>query len=481
MTVRKRGRLEASIARGMGGGRTGKSLFRPEMGKRRSKTIRSALWLATLAAAGPALAHMADGQPAAGPSASHLSTAQMFALADRARDRGDYLTAEQAYRALAANPDADMRSEARFRLAMMLADREHRYRDAAVELRRILDEKPDAGRVRLELARIDARLGRVKEAARELRAAEAGGLPPEVEQMVRFYAQALDTQRPAGGSIELLVAPDSNVNRATASNTLGTVIGDFTLNRDARAHSGVGAAVRGQAYARLAVSNRTSLLARLSGSANLYRASQFDDVVLAPQVGPEFDWGRDKLSLGAGPAWRWYGMRPYTTSLAASADWQHRIGPRGQLRIGATAAHIGNRFDRLESSDAASLTVGVDRAFSSRFGGGVQISANRQDAREPGYATAGGSIGAYLFHELGRTTVAANLGYSHLEADRRLALFPERRVDNGFSGVISGIFRQVRIGAISPVIRLRYERNVSRIQLYDYRRFAGELGLATAF
>ena len=74
---------------------------------------------------------------------------------------------ETAYRALAGDPDIELRSEARFRLALMLADRMGRVRDAAVELRRILDERPDAARVRLELARMDAMLGRLGAAERE--------------------------------------------------------------------------------------------------------------------------------------------------------------------------------------------------------------------------------------------------------------------------------------------------------------------------
>ena len=442
--------------------------------------------LAALVAAGsasPALTQAPStvDPPARNPAATRLTIVQMFALADAARDRADYATAQNAYRALATNPDVDLRSEARFRLALMLADREHLYREAAIELRHILDEKPGAGRVRLELARIDAQLGHISDAARELRAAQAGGLPPTVEQAVRFYAQALDTRRPVGGSIEFALAPDTNVNRATASGTLATVIGDFTLNRDARAHSGLGATMRGQGFARLSLSDHASLLARLSGSADLYRTAAYDDIVLAPQIGPEFSVSGDKISLSAGPAWRWYGQRLYTTSLAASGDWQRAIGRRGQLRVNATFAHIANHYDRRESGDAISLAVGVDRAFSARFGGGLQLSGNRQDARDPGYATAGGGIGAYLFRELGQTTVAANLSYSHLEADQRIALFTARRVDDDFTVGMSGTFRQIRIGSISPLIRLRYERNASRVILYDYRRLAGELGIATAF
>src|SRR5690606_28048218 len=118
--------------------------------------------------------------------------AELFTFADAARDAGDFATAETAYRALAGNPDIELRSEARFRLALMLAHRMGKVREAAVELRAILDEKPRTARVRLELARLHAMLGNNAAAEREFRAAEAAGLPPEVERMVRFYANALN-------------------------------------------------------------------------------------------------------------------------------------------------------------------------------------------------------------------------------------------------------------------------------------------------
>src|SRR3546814_4855322 len=98
---------------------------------------------------------------------------------------------------------------------MMLADDLERYSEAAIECRRILDDKPDVARVRLELARMQAMLGNLTAARKELRAAEAAGLPPEVEQIVRFYSRALDARKPVGGSVKVALAPDSNINRAT--------------------------------------------------------------------------------------------------------------------------------------------------------------------------------------------------------------------------------------------------------------------------
>ena len=51
------------------------------------------------------------------------------------------------------------------------------------------------------------------------------------------------------------MAPDSNINHATRSDTLGTVLGDFDIDQASKAKSGVGLSVRGQAYRRFAIGN----------------------------------------------------------------------------------------------------------------------------------------------------------------------------------------------------------------------------------
>jgi len=412
--------------------------------------------------------------------ARNLNAAQMFAFADAARDRGDFRTAEAAYRALSQHGELQLRSEARFRLAMMLADHEHRYRDAAVEFRKILDENPHAARVRLELARMDALLGEAASAQRELRAAAADGLPPEVAQTVRFYANALDARRRTGGSFELALAPDSNVNRATRATSLSSSGGDWLLSEDARARSGVGLALRGQGFARAPLSSRVNLLGQLSGQASLYRHSKFNDIIVSPQLGPEIYSGKDKLALLAGPAWRYYGGKPYTRSIALSESWQHPLGARSQLRLDGAFADIDNRRNDLEDGQSYSLALAIDHAFSARFGGGVQLSGGRQTARDAGYATASGGINGFLYRDTGRTTFVLGLGYSHLEADKSLSFFA-RRVDDRFTANLSGTFRMLRLGAWAPVARLLYERNRSTFTLYDYSRIAAEFGVSTAF
>lgn len=422
--------------------------------------------------------HVAEPQS---QQSMELSAAQLFDFAKQAQAADDVEAARTAYLALAENPDIEIRTEARFRLAMMLAEKGKNYREAAVLLREILDEKPNAARVRVELARIQALMGNLGAAERELRAAQAAGLPPEIEPLVRFYAQALGARKPFGGSLEVTFAPDSNVNRATRSETLGTVIGNFDLSRDARETSGLGLSLRGQAYVRAAVDPHVDILLRASGAARLYRDGEFDDYATSFQAGPQFLSGTDRISLAGLVGWRWYGREPYEFSYGLTGNLQHPLGKRAQMRVDGAVTRSEDRRSSLRDADRYSLSVGIDRAFTSSFGGGVHASGLRQAARDPGYSTVGGGIGGYLFVEMGKVTSVLSIKYDYLEADKRLFLYPKRRVDNRYEVGVSATLRKFRVGSFAPILKLSFERNTSTIELYDYKRIAGEVGITAAF
>jgi hypothetical protein len=426
---------------------------------------------------GPSSADRSEGESAS----ATLSATQVFALADAARMRRDFGTAETAYRALTQDRDVEIRTEARFRLGMMLGDELHRYADAAIEFRRILDDKPATARVRLELARMQAMLGNLGAARRELRAAEATGLPPAVEQLVRFYSRALNAKKPVGGSIQVALAPDSNINRATRSDTLGTVIGDFTLDDDAQARSGIGLDLQGQGYLRLDIGSDAALLVRASGRGSLYREAEFNDMTLGLQAGPQFSSGKDQVTFSFGPSWRWYGGNPYSVTIGGNASLQHPVGKRGQIRLDGGVGHVSNKRNALQTAHNFTASAGLDRAFSARLGGGVQVYGFREAARDPGYSLASGGASAYLFREMGRTTLVGSLGYSHLEADERLFLYPKRRVEDRFTSSVAATLRALSLGSFAPLVRLTWERNRSSIEIYDYRRVAAEFGVTSAF
>jgi thioredoxin-like negative regulator of GroEL len=450
------------------------------------RVIRSsqlALALASIAAPAVACAQDVTAQSSdpAPQEGVQMTASQLFAYADEARDAGDFDTAENAYRALMQDVDPEYRIEARFRLAEMFAKKQGKLREAATLYREILDEKPDATGVRLELASALAAMGDLDAAGREFRAAQASGLPPEVERLVRFYARALSSPNRFGGGLEVALAPSNNINRATGSDTLGTIIGDFIIDENAKAKSGVGLSVRGQAFYRPPLSSTADLLLRISSSADLYKEKRFDDIVLQAEVGPQFRLGADRLSVSATAAHRWFGMNSYSTSFGGSGNFQHPLGKRAQLRLDASAIRSNNQVNSLQDSTRYSASAAVDRAFTQSFGGGVQLSGTREVSADPGYSTAQGGVSTYMFREIGQTTAVLNLSYSHLEADKRLFIYPERRKDDRFAASVSGTFRALKVGTFAPLLRLSYERNVSTIEIYDFSRFGAEIGVTAAF
>src|SRR5687768_12642025 len=99
----------------------------------------------------------------------------MFGVAGLLISQGRYEEAKRILRLLESNPNRDVQNEARFRRATVLI-KEKRPAEAAVLLRRIVDDRPDAAPARLHLASALQAMGDERAASRELRALRSGDL-----------------------------------------------------------------------------------------------------------------------------------------------------------------------------------------------------------------------------------------------------------------------------------------------------------------
>ena len=382
--------------------------------------------------------------------------------------------------ALAKDPELAIRNEARFRLAM-LAMRHRDWTRAGLYLRAILDEEPTAQRARVELARVQAEMGDLEAARRTLREAQAGELPPEVARVVERFSAALRDRKPFGATFQLAIAPDSNVNRATRSDTLGTVLGEFDLDEDAQESSGIGLSLKTEGYYRLPLSDRSSLLARAGFWGNFYRTSRFDDMVGFASFGPEFALQRGRANLSLGARRRWFGGDPYADAFTVDFDWQRTAGPRAQVRVGIGYARTDNRLNDSQDGDELSAFASYERALSTRSGVSVTVGGMRQLARDPAYSLASVQLSATGWREFGSTTLFATASYQHLEADERLAIYPVRRRED-FARVSLGITnRKIEWQGFSPLVRIAFEKNWSPIEIYSFDRWSGEFGVVRAF
>lgn len=379
---------------------------------------------------------------------------------------------------LAQDPDPDVRNEARYRESLLL-EAKGRDREAAVLLRRIIDDKPNAVPVRLKLVTMLTKMGDQESAFRELRAIRSVDLPPQVARFVDRLAASLQATKPFGVQLEFALAPDTNINRATRSETLGTVFGDFELDQEAR--SGVGASIRGFAHARQGVTDNLNLLARLSGDASLYRHKEFNDIQLELAVGPELSLGRNRITAEVAAGQQWFAMKPYQRNFRIGASIARPVDSVSQVRLDLGMRRTDNRVNDLQDGRGLSLRARYERALSPQMIVSASIGGDRFKARDDAYSTRSWSAGLAAYRDIGRMTFSAGFDIGRLKADDRLALLPEAREDRFTRFYVGNLFRQFTFAGFAPMTRLIFERNKSSVEFYDYRRTRTEFGVSRAF
>jgi tetratricopeptide (TPR) repeat protein len=409
-----------------------------------------------------------------------LSPAQMFELADARRDAAAIGDAIAIYDALGQDPDPEIRTEARYRKGLMLADL-GRFIEAATAFRDLLAERPDVLAARLELARVLAAAGREAEARRELRQARAIGIPEDAATVVEQFATVLRSRRPYGISVEFGLAPDSNINRATEARTLDTIIAPLTLSPDARAQSGLGLRTAAQAFVRLPLATDLNLTPRLGLVASTFEDSQFNDGSASALVGLEWTRPTDRMSVSIGQTYRRFGGELYARTDTVVVEAMRPLGPRSQAIIAFSAARASYEANPLQDGELYDLSVAYERALDPRSGLSVAASVTRQAATDPGYATwaAGATVGVWRQTRWGE--VSGSLGLRRTEGDARLFLFPEARREWLASARVGATFRSLRFAGFTPTVRLIAEDNASTVGIYDYQRLAAEFGVSRSF
>lgn len=407
------------------------------------------------------------------------TAAQLFALADRLFKEGDIAGAASVLQALTQDKHPELRAEARFRLAA-LQEKMGDIAGAVRTLRELLSEQPSANRARLELARLLAAQGQSATARAEVAKAEANGLPPEVEQTVRRFSSGLQANKRRGLSLELSGGPDSNVNRATSSQYVDTIIAPFELDANARRQSGVGFSLGGQAFIRSSVLG-ADFIARAGGRADLFDKARFNDVQLTVDGGPELQASFGRVRVALLHERRWYGGNPYSQGAGASINWTKSLSRRAQLEL--SGSRVRQDVMRNSGQDGWRTSGAFDYSQALGASGGARLSLRYAslDARVRPESLRQFGVGLFLARSNRAGTLFGQADYTHTSGVEPLFLFGKIRRDRRLDLTIGAVFKNLTVAGFSPLLRIIHSRSRANISLYDYRRTRVDFGFLRSF
>jgi hypothetical protein len=413
------------------------------------------------------------------PQTASNTSASALAEAARLFATGQTVAARRLIDGLAA---ADEGGTERDFLDGMISYSAKDYRRAEAMFRRILDGNPRLVRVRLELART-LFMERKDDQADYHFSLAAGERPSAlVTHNITRFREAIRARRALRFNVEFGFAPDSNINSATDKETVDIYGLPFRLDPSARARSGTGRFVGGDASMRLNRSGKLPLYLGIYGRWTSYRDHQFDDAYAGVEAGPEFGVAGGQLRATAAGLMRWYGKRPLVSSFGLRADYEKLIG--GKWKIGGTLLVRHNDYAKRRDVDGwdVDASVSASRALGLTTLGFADAAITRGAANDRGQAYWRARVGVGVLKEVGwglrpqlRVDVSRQLN------DGPLAPFGERRQDLRLEGSFSIYKRDWNVEGFAPSLSATYTRNFSTLPIYGERRLRAEMRLTKAF
>ena len=192
---------------------------------------------------------------------------------------------------------------------------------------------PDWQRARLEFAYALFLSGRDDLAKHNFERALVGGVPTYVAANIRRVLLRMRSRRRWNGYFSFSIAPDTNINNATESETIELFGLPFFLSETARARSGIGLVFSGGGEYQHPLSEHWRWRLGLDGIRHEYPDGEFDQTYAAVRTGPRYLLSASaELSAQAVFGRRWLASRPYSDEVGLRLDPLWRINRRLTLQ-----------------------------------------------------------------------------------------------------------------------------------------------------
>lgn len=408
-----------------------------------------------------------------------LNEAQALVMAQR------YDEAKPMIAALATLPQ--YRFETRFLSGMVFAGTGN-HAAAAEQYKAILADDPSQTRVRLELGRAMLAMGHTASADKQFRiAGEDDELPEDVARTIRAVRDVIRASRAWRLNIDFGIVPDSNINNATAADTINILWGGgtlpVTLDERAKARSGVGQTASISAGVRLPVMENVSALVDFDSAGTNYGGTLYDDYQVQAASGAELRIGRSSVSLQAVGAQRWFAGRVASRQGGVKAGFQARLSNIDQLGVQLDFRRTDALFDPAYDGWQGAAYVTYERAVAKALyvsGGGFVrrdwLAADAYSSKEAGViAGLGGELRKGI-------TFGLSGSVSRAEFDSNIPVFSiDPRADWRFQARATLGTRSIRVLGFSPQVSGSYSRIDSNIPFFANDRLRFRFAVARYF
>jgi outer membrane protein len=439
-----------------------------------------------LAAILPPTAKVGDTRCVEGKCSIRMTASQLLSKAEQLVSEHRF---EEAAPLLAALENAPQLAMERDFLIGYSQIEKGQHQSAIKTFRRILADHPEQTRVRMELGRALMMSGKSLSAEHHFRlAAQDKSLPEDVARTVRATRNVLRQADHDSYSLDVGIAPDSNITNGTNADTvdisLGPIQVPLTLDEGARKKSGTGHFVSFAGSKRIGLKGETRLLIDTSSQATNYAGKSFDDIALELAAGPERDIGSDtRLSVQAIGSQRWYGGRSAATAYGVRAGLQTELSDTRRLGVALDARRTQSGFADAYSGWQFGGYASVEQVVSRRFIASATVFGRRDSLKAGSFANTefGGNLGIGGELPLG-LNASLSAGASRALYDQPLQfLSPEARQDWRLNARVNLGVRALRVAGFSPSVSYSYSQSLSSLLLYDSKRSRLRFALARYF
>ena len=358
--------------------------------------------------------------------------------------------------------------------------------------RSALSREPNSGRIRLELAEVLFKLGKLDEAQAELLTVQETKPPKQVQQNIdRFLAQTQIAKSPKpknwNGYITAGMTYDSNANAGTDTDTIFLYGLPFTLSSDAKESEDTAWFIRMGGNYSIPINSTTTWQTGLHASfTDYFTADTFDNFSLNASSGLSFKLNqRAILSVPLTANLLSYtdsGENWYSSSFGIAPRFQYALQNNLQFGLGASISRkVYNNNDRDLTAWSVSPSLNYQPikdgniAFGVNFGGensGLDIYSNTIKGVYVGYQ--------HRFREQG-IRAGVTLSYTDTEFDGIQAAYTVARHDKSkrLSAFMSYALPNIENAEISA--SASYQDNDSNLPINTYDRTQFSLSFTKRF